>query len=114
MTGRVAAEETLACVLDIGCARPSVQPEAAMRLIEALRGGWPGGVGDPCPDVSQRLAAEVRAAGRAGAPDAPAAIQRVVLPGPWSEMAARLGTTPESLPEAVALEEEGDSQACGR
>ena len=113
----VAAEETLACVLPISAVREAISssPEAAMRLIEALvrrlagRSRW-WGSGRP-----RRGASGWRLSwfGRRGARAVPGCSGKggsnvVVLPGPWSEMAARLGTTPESLSRRLrALEEEG-------
>ena len=60
-------------------------------------------------DVGQRLAAElVRAARGACECSGRRESDTAILAGPWAEMAARLGTTPESLSRRLrAFEDEG-------
>lgn len=114
----VAAEESDCCMVP----REAVQalmrrhPDVALRLVESLAQRLAAAeqliVDLGLRDVGQRLAAELlRAAAAvagaagagatgaaAGAPGAPGALGvRVTMDGPWSELAVRLGTTPESL-----------------
>lgn len=95
----VAMEPSAVCLL----AREAVQrllarhPDVAARLVEALArrlARAEAAIADlGLRDVEARLAAELL---RAAPPD-PADGVRVRIPVPWAEMAARLGTTPESL-----------------
>jgi CRP/FNR family transcriptional regulator, anaerobic regulatory protein len=107
----VAAEESDCCMVP----REAVQalmrrhPDVALRLVESLAQRLVEAeqliVDLGLRDVGQRLAAELlRAAGAGGVaaaerpgPGAGAQGVRVTMDGPWSELAVRLGTTPESL-----------------
>ena len=103
----VAAEASDCCLVP----REAVQalmrrhPDVALRLVEALAQRLAEAeqliVDLGLRDVGQRLAAELlRVAGPAGG--------KVKMPGPWSELAVRLGTTPESLSRRLkALAEQG-------
>ncbi|HYF93691.1 MAG TPA: Crp/Fnr family transcriptional regulator [Symbiobacteriaceae bacterium] len=108
----VAAEETDCCLVP----REAIQtlmrhhPDVALRLVEALARRLAEAeeliVDLGLRDVGQRLAAELLRAASAGT-KGPDGI-RVKMPGPWSELAVRLGTTPESLSRRLrALEEQG-------
>ena len=74
-------------------------PDVAPRLVEALArrlATAEQAIGDlALRDVSQRLAAELLRASASGTPTEGGV--RVRLTEPWVEVAARLGTTPESL-----------------
>lgn len=105
----IAMEETEACMI----ARDGVQgimrkhPTVAVAVVEALARRLAEAeqlIADlGLRDVGQRLAAELlRLAGERGE------ARRVRIPVPWTEMAHRLGTTPESLSRRLrALVEQG-------
>ena len=108
----VAAEESDCCLVP----REAVQslmrrhPDVALRLVEALAQRLAEAeqliVDLGLRDVGQRLAAELLRAASTGTQQ-PDGI-RVKMPGPWSELAVRLGTTPESLSRRLrALAEQG-------
>jgi CRP/FNR family transcriptional regulator len=97
----VATQSSEVCLLP----REAVQallgryPEVAPKLVEALARRLAGAertIGDlALRDVGQRLAAELLRAAERGTPVVDGL--RVRLHEPWVEVAARLGTTPESL-----------------
>ncbi|MDF2626223.1 MAG: cAMP-binding protein [Symbiobacteriaceae bacterium] len=97
----VAAEESDCCLVP----REAVQalmrrhPDVAVRLVESLAQRLAEAeqliVDLGLRDVGQRLAAELLRVARGEAVGGPGA--RVTIDGPWSELAVRLGTTPESL-----------------
>jgi CRP/FNR family transcriptional regulator len=85
-------------------------PEVAVRLVEALAQRLAEAeqliVDLGLRDVGQRLAAELLRVAASGV-KGPEGVT-VKMPGPWSELAVRLGTTPESLSRRLkALAEQG-------
>jgi CRP-like cAMP-binding protein len=95
----IAAEDSVVCLL----ARKAVQevlehPGAAMRLVEALARRLAKAenlIADlGLKDVGQRLATEIL---RLASTDTGQEITEVAVPVPWSRLAVKLGTTPETI-----------------
>ena len=108
----VAAEESDCCLVPREAVQSIIRrhPDVSLRLVEALAQRLSEAehliVDLGLKDVGQRLAAELLRAAAAGT-RGPEGI-RVKMPGPWSELALRLGTTPESLSRRLkALAEQG-------
>lgn len=124
----VAAEETEACVLERAAVQSALQasPHMTMPLVQALARRLfeaERTIGElALYDVGQRLAAELlrQAAVAAGleAVGAETLLQgkaRFELPFRWAQLAAKLGTTPESLSRRLrSLGDDGLVQVTGR
>lgn len=108
----VAMEETIACLVPREAVQRLIEryPQLARRLVEALAQRLAEAeqlIADlGLRDVGQRLAAELMRAAKTGKVEL--AGTRVRLPVSWSELAVKLGTTPESLSRRLkALVDQG-------
>jgi CRP/FNR family transcriptional regulator len=108
----IATEPSEVCLLGRRAVQDLMRryPEAAIRLVEALARRLAQAeetIADlALRDVSERLAAELLRASASGVPEREGV--RVRMPIPWVEVAARLGTTPESLSRRLkTLAEQG-------